>query len=337
MNALRLARILLLAFAATAFAPSPASAQAPLPIRIGYQANTDWLLLVARDLKLFEKAGLAPTYVKFVAGPPMNEAARERLIDVTTIGTVPLVRGVSDGVDWVVIGINPEGAYSEGIVASSASGIRTVADLVGKKIAFVKGSTAHFGLLAALQQIGVRKEQVTLVDMTPDQQITAIARNEIDAAVVWEPWMQKMIHEANGRLVITEGDMGTYMAVSVYAARGEWIRDQREGAVRFLRALLMASEVLKKDPGAGIRAFAAEMGIREAWAEKIYEDSPPPRMDRWMEPRYRYSLVKGAAFHRRLGYVASFLGDEKIIAHEVDLRNVLDATLIAEALKPGFR
>ena len=33
------------------FADSPASAQAPLPITIGYQSNTDWLLLVARTLK----------------------------------------------------------------------------------------------------------------------------------------------------------------------------------------------------------------------------------------------------------------------------------------------
>jgi len=45
-------------------------AETRLPIKIGYQSTSsdDWLFLAARDLKLFEKAGLAPEYVPFVAG-----------------------------------------------------------------------------------------------------------------------------------------------------------------------------------------------------------------------------------------------------------------------------
>jgi ABC-type nitrate/sulfonate/bicarbonate transport system substrate-binding protein len=39
---------------------APATAPDPLPITIGYQATADWLLLV-KELKLFEKNGLAPT------------------------------------------------------------------------------------------------------------------------------------------------------------------------------------------------------------------------------------------------------------------------------------
>ena len=77
-----------------------ALAQNPLPIRIGYQDIADWLLLVARDQKLFERAGLAPTYVKFVAGAPMIEAARSGSIDVASLGSVPFLIGLSQGVDW---------------------------------------------------------------------------------------------------------------------------------------------------------------------------------------------------------------------------------------------
>ena len=53
----------------TSNSPSSARArgvqQAPLPIKIGYQAVASWLLFGARSLKLYEKAGLAPTFVKF--------------------------------------------------------------------------------------------------------------------------------------------------------------------------------------------------------------------------------------------------------------------------------
>ena len=312
---------------------SRASAQTPLPITIGYQSNTDWLLFVARDLKLFEKAGLVPTFVKFVAGPPMIEAARGKSIDVTTVGCVPFLLGLGQGVDWVIIGINPEQAYGEGIVAGKGSGIATVADLAGKRIGFVKGSTAHFGLAMALRQIGIRRDQVQLLDMPPAEQLTALKSNEIDAAMVWEPWVQKMVHEANARLIITEGEMGIYVSVSVYSARREWLQDYRETAVRFLRAILMASDLIKKDPGIGVKVLAKEIGIKEAWAEEIYEDVPPPEISQWTDPRYRYSLVKGSAFNRRLGYLASFLVDEKIVPLEIDARDILDVSIITEALK----
>jgi len=315
------------------FANPPAPSQTPLPITIGYQANTDWLLLVARDLKLFEKSGLEPTFVKFVAGPPMIAAAREKSIDVTSIGSVPFLTGLAQGVDWVIVGINPENAYGEGLVAGNGSGIATVADLTGKKIGFFKGSTAHYGLIMTLYQLGIQRDQVKLFNMTPAEQLTALANKEIDAAMVWEPWMQKMVHEANARIIVTEGEMGTYMAVSVYGARRDWLRDNRETGVRFLRALLMANDILQKDPAIGVKALAEEMGIKEAWAEAIYENAPPPKINLWPDPRYRYSLVKGSEFHRRLGYLSSFLFDEGVILQRVDVRDILDVSLITKALK----
>ncbi|MBV2131939.1 aliphatic sulfonate ABC transporter substrate-binding protein [Pseudomonas sp. MAP12] len=313
---------------------SPPSAQrSPLPMTIGFQSNTDWLLLVARDLHLFEQAGLRPSFVKFVAGPPMIAAARERSIDVASIGSVPFISGLTQGVDWVVVGINPENAYGEGLVARRGSGIETVADLAGKRIGFYRGSTAHFGLMMALRQLGIRRDQVELLDMSPAEQLSALAGNRIDAAMVWEPWMQRMVHETQGRLIVTEGAMGIYASVSVYAARSEWLSNNREAAVRFLRALLMASEVMQKAPEVGIRALAREMSIKEEWAEAIYENSPPPDLSLWVDPRYRYSLVKGAEFHRRLGYLVTFLLEEEVISEEVDVRNILDVSVIAEALK----
>jgi ABC-type nitrate/sulfonate/bicarbonate transport system substrate-binding protein len=169
--------------------------------------------------------------------------------------------------------------------------------------------------------------------MPPAEQLNALKNNEIDAAMVWEPWMQKMVHEANARIIITEGEMGIYHSVSVYSARRDWLRDNRETAVRFLRALLMASDVIQKDPGVGVKVLAAEIEIKEAWAEEIYEDVPPPKISLWTDPHYRYSLVKGAEFHRRLGYLASFLFEEKIVPQEIEVRDVLDVSVITEALR----
>ena len=316
----------------SAFTAPRALAENPLPMRIGYGDIADWLLLVARDQKLFEKAGLAPTYVKFVAGAPMIEAARSESIDVTSLGSVPFLIGLSQGVDWVMIGINQEGAYSEGLVARKDSGINTPADLKGKRIGFSKGSTAAYGGMMTLRQHGIRLDQVTLLHMSPAEQLAALANKQIHAAMVWEPWMQRMVHEANGRIIATEGDIGIYTHVGGYCVRRDWLRDNRDTAVRFLRALLMAHDVVQKDPKVAVRVMAQEIGIKDAWAEAIYQDAPPPRIYEWANPRYPYSLVKAAPLHRRLGYLGQFMFDEKRISKELDITDALDASVIAEAV-----
>ena len=58
-----------------------------------------------------------------------------------------------------------------------------------------------------------------------------------------------------------------------------------------------------------LRTWARELGIKEAWAEAIYDDVPPPLIREWTNPRYNYSLVKGSPLHRRLGFLATFLGN----------------------------
>jgi aliphatic sulfonates family ABC transporter substrate-binding protein len=329
--------IMFLLIAGLVMAAPRASAETPLPITIGYQATADWLLLTARDLKLFERVGLAPTFVKFAAGTPMIAAAKSKRIDVAAVGSVPFLMGLAQGVDWVMIGIHSEGAYAEGFVARRDSGIDALADLKGKRIGYSSASTAHYALIMAMRQAGLRSDQVTLLDMAPAEQVAAMARKEIDAAVAWEPWMQAMVHQANGRIVATEGYLGIYTNVASYSARREWLRANREAGVRFMEALLVAYDTLQKDPTVGIRALAVEAGISQAWAETIYRNAPPPKITEWANIRYRYSLVNGSVFQRRLGYLAAFLYSEKVIAKPVDVRDVLDASIITEARQRSKR
>jgi aliphatic sulfonates family ABC transporter substrate-binding protein len=312
-----------------------ALAETILPIKIGYQSSSadDWLLFAARDLKLFERVGLAPEYTPFVAGPPMIEAAQNKSIDVAIVKTIPFLSGLSQGVDWVMIGIYSEGAYSEGLVVRKDSGIDTPGDLKGKRIGYFRGSSAHYGVIMILRQHGIRRDQVHLLDMRPEGQLAALTTKDLDAAMVWEPWIQQMVHEGNARLIATEGDLGIYTNVAGISVRREWLRDNRETAVRFIRALIMAYDALEKDHGVAIRAVAEETGTKKEWVEQIYRDAPPPQVHLWADPRYLYSLAKGAVFHRRLGYLARFMFDEKVFPKEVDIDDVLDASVVTDALR----
>ena len=103
--------------------------------------------------------------------------------------------------------------------------------------------------------------------------------------------------------------------------------------MRFLRTLIMAYDALEKDRSAAVRAVAEEMETKQEWIEQIYRDAPPSRIHLAADPRYLYSLVKGAAFHRRLGFLAKFLLDEKVFPKEVETNDVLDVSVVTEALR----
>ena len=312
-----------------------AFAETRLPIKIGYQSTSsdDWLFLAARDLKLFEKTGLAPEYVPFVAGPPMLAAANSGKIDVAIVKILPFLNGLSQGMDWLMIGIGSEGAYSEGLVVGKDSGIETPGDMKGKRIGYFAGSSAHYGLIMTLRQHGISRGQVTLVDMPPEKQMAALMRKELDAAMVWEPWIQRMVHEANARLVAIEGDLGIYTNVACISVQRQWLLENRETAVRFLQALILAYDALQKNHSVAIRAVVQETGTKKEWVEQIYRDAPPPNIHLWADRRYLYSLAKGAVFHRRLGYVARFMFNENVFPKEVDTDEALDPSVVIEALK----
>ena len=310
----------------------PAAAQGRSMV-IGYQEQPDWLMFVARDLGLFEKAGLSPTFVKFDAGPPMIEAARNGTIDLASVGSVAFLIGLSQGLDWTMIGINPEGAYGQGLVTHKDSAIRTPTDLKGKRVGLFMGATAQFGFLMMLRQHGIRIEQVTIVHMAPEAQLQALGTGQIDAAMVWEPWMHRMIRNANARIVETEGNLGIYTNVDCYSVRRDWLRANRDTALRFLRALVNANDAISKDRRIAYHAWAREVGLSNASAEEVFNVVPPPLIYEWTNPRYTYSLVKGGPLYQRLGFLASYMARYGIIRQTVELDDSMDMSLIAEVLK----
>ena len=314
-------------------AASPPAAAQSRPISIGYQDQPDWLMFVARDQKLLEKVGLSPKFVKFPGGTPMIEAARDGVIDVASVGAVALLLGISQGLDWTVIGVNPEGPYSQGLLARKDADIHRPADLRGKRVGVFKGSTAQFGLLMLMRQHGLQRHSLTIVFLTPEEQMAALKENRIDAAMVWEPWMQRMIHGVGARLITTEGDLGVHTNVDGYTVRRSWLQANRQTAVRFIQALLMAHDVIRKDPGIAVRGWAADMMIKKSWAETVYENVPPPLIHEWTNPRYSFALVKDSALYRSLGYLSEFMLEEKLISQPVETEDVLDPSVVTEALR----
>ncbi len=70
-------------------------------------------------------------------------------------------------------------------MARNGTGINTVADLRGKRVATAFASTAHYSLLAALAQAGVNPADVDIIDLQPQASLAAWQRGDVDAVYTW--------------------------------------------------------------------------------------------------------------------------------------------------------
>jgi ABC-type nitrate/sulfonate/bicarbonate transport system substrate-binding protein len=155
---------------------------------------------------------------------------------------------------------------------------------------------------------------------------------QIDVAATWEPWMQKMVHQADGKIVAREADLGLYTGLGVWAVRSSWLKANPETARRYLRALVTAHDVLERDPSPAINAVMQEMGIPEDWTRAIFKEAGLPAIHRQADPRYRYSAARDSPLQANLADLARFLFEEKVIPKPVDVAPLVDGTLMAEVL-----
>jgi sulfonate transport system substrate-binding protein len=179
-------------FAALAVSrPALAAADAPHDLRIGYQKSIGSLLIL-KDRGTLEKRfaaqGTTVTWVEFPSGPPLMEALHAGAIDFGYTGDTPPIYAQAAGVDFVYVASIPQPGKSSGILIRAGSNIKTVADLRGKKVAVVKGSSAHNVLVRVLEKNKVAWADITPVYLQPADAGAALRAGNVDAWSIWDPF-----------------------------------------------------------------------------------------------------------------------------------------------------
>jgi ABC-type nitrate/sulfonate/bicarbonate transport system substrate-binding protein len=277
-----------------------------LNINVGYQPGTSPRFFVAKNEKMFEKAGLAPNYIKFTTGPAMLAALRGKDIDVAFMTTPPVIFGLSQGLDLKVFFIESDAAETQALVAIPNGAIKSFADQQGRRIGVTFGSSAHYALLKSLQEANLNPGSVIILDMQPGTILPAFIRNDVDGAWCWDPWTAKMESE-NGRLIGSLGSMHLPMP-GVWVARAEWLSREEEKVQRFIKAMELASELLLTDQTGAIAAIGEQLGVDEAVATRIFDRIERPSLATQIFG-YGYEAALGTTRTKASSGMASHMND----------------------------
>ncbi len=175
-----------------------------------------------------------------------------------------------------------EGHYR--VIARRSAGIKSLADLRGKKITTVRNTSAHYSLVKLLASAGVRESQVTFVDVERTDMAAAVARRDADAISMWEPEAQNAL-DALGSDGIVFQDSKLYRELfSLYTTTGVLKDPKRHRElVAFVRALLVATDRVRRNPEDVIPLIAKTIGqteskVRGTWQHHMFPAALPAEM-----------------------------------------------------------
>lgn len=131
-------------------------------------------------------------WAQFGAAAPLFEALNAGAIDAGIAGDAPFVFFLATQPAAQAIAalnyanVSPNEA---GILVRANSGIHGIQDLVGKRVAAVRGSTGQYVTLAALKQAGLPLDSVKFVFLDPSDSLTTLLGGGVEGWGAWEPYM----------------------------------------------------------------------------------------------------------------------------------------------------
>jgi len=288
----------------------------PSKITIGYQLIPNGDLIVKHNGWLEEAFGddVKVEWKLFDSGGAVNEAVLAGGIDIGLAGSSPVSRGLSSDIPYQVPWIFDVIGDAEALVAKP--GIESVKDLKGKTVATPFASTAHYSLLAAIEDAGLSESDVKLIDAQPDAIYASWTQGQIDAAYVWNPNLAKLIEE-DGKVLLTSADL---------AAKGKTTYDlavvTTEFAEKYPEAVRVwveqqdrAVKLLRDDPDAAAEAIAAELSISVDEAQAQIEDlifltAAEQAGDEYLGGGLADNLIAAAAFNKAQGQIDGVKDDQ---------------------------
>ena len=171
-------------------------------VRLGYQSAGDIVKVKGVLEKRLEPLGVKVEWSQFAAGPQLMEALNVGKVDLGSVGETPPIFAQAAGTSLIyVAGRKPSDGKGQAVIVQEDSPIKTLADLKGQKVVFQKGSSAHYLLLKALEEGGLKYSDIRAVTLPPVDAREAFIQGEIDAWVVWDPHLAIVQEKAKARVL----------------------------------------------------------------------------------------------------------------------------------------
>jgi taurine transport system substrate-binding protein len=269
------------------------------------------LRLVMESGEVEKATGYKINWRMFSGGGDVIRAMASGDVQMGETGSSPLTAAASQGQDIKLFWISADIANAEALVARNNSGINSMKDLAGKKVATPFVSTAHYQLMAGMKMDGVDPKSVNVMNMRPPEIAAAWERGAIDATFIWDPVLSRI--KSSGKTIATSGSIGKRGAPTFegIVVNSKWAAANEPFMIAFVKALNRANEEYKAS-GKSWTPDSPQVKAMAKWTKADPKDVPAamslysfPTMAEQVSPTW---LGGGAA--KAMAGTAAFLKEQ---------------------------
>lgn len=217
--------------------------------------------------------GYTVKWLEFGGGAQQMEALNTGNLDITFAGESPSIFAQAAGIPVVYIATTNPNPKSVAFLVPNNSPIKTVAELKGKKITLPKASAVQYTLVKGLAQAGLKLSDVQPVYLAPADANMAFSRQQVDAWVIWEPFITLTEAKKNGR-ILKDGE-GLKDIGNFYTTSRKFAQERPEFIKLFLEEVQKAEAWSRDNPRKFAELIADELIIDIPSLEKIISKYDP--------------------------------------------------------------
>lgn len=233
---------------------------------------------------------------------------------------------LAKGVPLKAILVNDNSAGNDALMVGPK--IKGFAELKGKKIALEEFSISHFVLATALSKNGMSIKDVKVVNLSAGDAAAAFMSGRVDAAVVWNPWVNQIEKSGKGKPLFTSRDMPGLIP-DLLVAQEKSIKAKRKDLVGMIRAWFDTEKFIRENPDEAVKIMSKVVSLKP---EEYKVFLPGTRFFDAAANQTAFTPADPKSLQTVAPTIASFLLDNKLIDGKPDPAKGIDASLLTDAL-----
>jgi sulfonate transport system substrate-binding protein len=195
---------------------------------VGYQPGSAWDVIKSRGkfVKKMEKQGYKIKFKEFQNGAAMLEALATGDVDYAPVGDTPPISALASGTKLTYVAAGNTQAKNSEVLVKKNSGINSLKDLKGKKIAYTKGTSSQYMVFRTLKKAGLSVDDVKWVNLDQNAAAVAYSKGKVDAWATWDPMAAKA-ELSDSSKVLTNGEATGAVNRSFIASPSNYAKNHR--------------------------------------------------------------------------------------------------------------
>lgn len=219
-------------------------------VTVGYQTDALPSSVAIANGEFQKATGYEIDFRKFNSGADIFAAIASGDVQVGYVGSSPFAAATSRGLDVKAFQLASISGTDEALVVRNGSGIESVKDLKGKKLAAAPVSTDHYQLLALIKSQGLSEKDVQVFAIPQPEIVAAYNRGDIDGGFVWDPALTEL--KKGGKVLVTSREVaeGGAPTFSAWVAAGEFAKANPEFLKAYAGVVDKTYASFRQDPAA---------------------------------------------------------------------------------------